>query len=99
MGKPFKIREQGDPRANISRGQDGKFARLADPPGKVHEEAKSTGETVTDVVRANRVPPHPINVQPDKSTGDAVHKQELPWPDVGESYNDAGRPPMKLREG
>lgn len=98
MGKPFKVSEQ-DPRVNITRGPDGKFQRLEqESAGKVNEEAKSTGEDVTDVARGVRVPPYPTTTQPEQSGDDVVHKETHPWPELGPTYNDAGRPPMKLKD-
>lgn len=108
MGKPFVMQgeaaanegTQGDAvrLANVGRGPDGKFARLEAPQaGEVVEEAKDTGVPVQEAVRANRVPDKEVGSNtPNMSGGDAVYEESLPWPEAGQ-YNDANKPPMKLK--
>lgn len=109
MGKPFKLNDEGTTeaatalsgpvaQANVGRGVDGKFAKLEGAsPGDLADEAKALGVDLQEAARANRVPDKEVGSDtPRMSGGDAVYEDAIPWPEAG-PYNDADRPPMKLR--
>ena len=98
MAKPFRV--TGPSQAvTIGRLPDGRFRRLEAPePAEIRKEALTSGETVEDIVRAKRVPHHPVGAAAPKTTDGApqpVYEDAVPWPEAG-PVNDAGRMPMKL---
>lgn len=96
MGLPFKL--QG-PKVAVGRATDGKFTRIEEPcPGKVHEQAKSEGRSVEDVVAEQRAPDRAVgsDTAQEAEGGGTIYPETLPWPEAG-PINDDDRKPMKLQ--
>lgn len=83
MSKPFKIDESSKAPEATPRGK-----QMAPP--QVLDKGRADGVGVARVIRENRAEDHPTPAGKPRGT------EEVPWPDVGATYNDKGKPPMKV---
>jgi len=92
MGKPFKTTPlPGDP--GITRLPDGKFAPRDVPPAPplIVRKSSDQGIPMSRLNRENAPADHERPRGAPRTVG-----EEIPWPDVSATYNDAGKPPFKI---
>lgn len=91
MAPPFKLTPQpGDP--GISRAPDGKFqAREVASPQRIASDARTRDVDTNVVLSERRAAEHPVPRGAPRN-----EPNETPWGDLGATYNDARRSPMKL---